>query len=40
MEEALIKMTAIHHFAGIKMMSDRIPCVKTFITFRHLLEKH
>jgi len=30
----------MRRFAGIDLISDRIPDETTFLTFRHLLEKH
>jgi IS5 family transposase len=40
MEDALIVVPAMRRFAGIDMISDRIPDEPTILTFRHLLEKH
>ena len=40
MEDALIEVATIRHFAGIDLISDRIPDETTILTFRHLLEKH
>ncbi|WP_156818410.1 IS5 family transposase [Cyanobium gracile] len=40
MENALIEMPTMRRFAGIDMLSDRIPDQKTILAFRHLLEKH
>jgi transposase, IS5 family len=40
MEEALIEVPTIRRFAGIDLISDRIPDETTILTFRHLLEKH
>ena len=40
MEEALIEVPTMRRFAGIEMISDRIPDETTILTFRHLLEKH
>jgi len=40
MEDALIKVPTMRRFAGIDMISDRIPDEATILTFRHLLEKH
>ncbi len=40
MEEALIEVPTMRHFAGIELISDRIPDETTILTFRHLLEKH
>jgi hypothetical protein len=40
MEEDLIEMSSIRRFAGIYLMSDRIPDETTILTFRHLLVDH
>ncbi len=40
MEEALIEVTTMRRFAGIDLISDRIPDETTILTFRHLLEKN
>ena len=40
MEEALIEVPTMRRFAGIDLISDRIPDETTIQTFRHLLEKH
>jgi IS5 family transposase len=40
MEEALIEVPTMRRFAGIDMLTDRIPDETTILTFRHLLEKH
>ena len=40
MEEALIEVPTMRRFAGIDLINDRIPDETTFLTFRHLLEKH
>jgi transposase, IS5 family len=40
MEEALIEVPTMRRFAGIELISDRIPYETTILTFRHLLEKH
>jgi len=40
MEEALIEVPTMRRFAGINLISDRIPDETTILTFRHLLEKH
>jgi IS5 family transposase len=40
MEDALIEVPTMRRFAGIDMISDRIPDETTILTFRHLLEKH
>jgi IS5 family transposase len=37
MEEALIEVPTMHRFAGIDLISDRIPDETTILTFRHLL---
>jgi IS5 family transposase len=39
MEEALIEVSTMRRFAGIDLVSDRIPDETTILTFRHLLEK-
>jgi IS5 family transposase len=39
MEEALIELPTMRRFAGIELISDRIPDEITILTFRHLLEK-
>ena len=39
MEEALIEVPTMHRFAGIDLISDRIPDETTILTFRHLLEE-
>jgi IS5 family transposase len=39
MEEALIQVPTTRRFAGIELISDRIPDETTILTFRHLLEK-
>jgi IS5 family transposase len=39
-EEALIEVPTMRRFAGIDLISDRIPDETTILTFRHLLEKH
>jgi len=39
MEEALIKMPTMRRFAGIDMISDRIPDETTILIFRYLLEE-
>jgi IS5 family transposase len=38
MEEALIEVPTMRRFAGIDLISDRIPDETTILTFRHLLE--
>jgi IS5 family transposase len=40
MEKALIEVPTMRLFAGIELISDRIPDETTILTFRHLLEKH
>jgi IS5 family transposase len=40
MEEALIEVPKMRRFAGLKLISGRIPDETTTLTFRHLLEKH
>ncbi len=40
MEETLIEVPTMRRFAGIELISDRIPDETTILTFRHLLEKH
>jgi IS5 family transposase len=40
MEEALIEVPTMGRFAGIDLISDRIPDETTILSFRHLLEKH
>jgi IS5 family transposase len=40
MEEALIEVPTMRRFAGIELISDRIPDKTTIHTFRHLLKKH
>ena len=40
MEEALIEVPTMRRFAGIELISERIPDETTILTFRHLLEKH
>jgi len=40
MEDALIEVPIMRRFAGIDMISDRIPDETTILAFRHLLEKH
>ena len=39
MEDALIEVATIPHFAGIDLISDKIPDDTKFLSFRHLLEK-
>ena len=38
-EDALIEVPTMRRFAGIDMLSDRIPDETTILVFRHLLEK-
>ena len=40
MEDALLELATMRRFAGINLISDRIPDETTILTFRHLLEKH
>ena len=40
MEDALIEVATMRRFAGIDLISDRIPDETTILAFRHLLEKH
>jgi IS5 family transposase len=40
MEEALIEVPTMRRFAGIDLISERIPDETTILAFRHLLEKH
>jgi len=40
MEDALIDVPTMRRFAGIDMVSDRIPDETTILAFRHLLAKH
>ena len=39
MEDALIEVPTMRRFAGIDLISDRIPDETTILAFRHLLEK-
>jgi IS5 family transposase len=39
MEDALIEVPTMRRFAGIELISDRIPDETTILAFRHLLEK-
>jgi IS5 family transposase len=39
MEDALIEVPTMRRFAGIDMISDRIPDETTILSFRHLLKK-
>ena len=40
MEEALIEVPNKRRFAGIELISDRIPDETTILSFRNLLKKH
>lgn len=40
MEDALIELPTMRRFAGIDMISERIPDETTILAFRHLLERH
>jgi IS5 family transposase len=40
MEETLIEVPSMRRFAGIDLLSDRIPDETTILTFRHLLERY
>ena len=40
MEDVLIEVPTMRRFAGIDMISDRIPDETTILAFRHLLEKN
>jgi len=40
MEDALIEVPTMRRFAGIDLVSERIPDETTILSFRHLLEKH
>jgi IS5 family transposase len=40
MEDALIEVPTMRRFAGINLISDRIPDETTILSFRHLSEKH
>ena len=40
MEEALIELPTMRRFAGIDLISDRIPDETTILTCRHLLEQN
>jgi transposase, IS5 family len=40
MEDALIEVPTMRRFAGIALISDRIPDETTILAFRHLLEMH
>jgi IS5 family transposase len=39
-EDALIEVPTMRRFAGIELISERIPDETTILAFRHLLEKH
>jgi IS5 family transposase len=40
MVDALIEVPTMRRFAGIALITDRIPDETTILAFRHLLEKH
>jgi IS5 family transposase len=40
MEDALIEVPTMRRFAGIDLVSERIPDETTILALRHLLEKH
>ena len=40
MEDALVEVPTMRHFAGIDMISNRIPDETTMLAFRHLQEMH
>ena len=40
MDDALIEVATIRRFAGIDLISDRIPYETTILAFLYLLEKH
>jgi IS5 family transposase len=40
MEDALIEVPTMRRFAGIDLISERIPDETTILAFRHLLETH
>jgi len=40
MEEALIDVPTMRRFAGVDLISDRIPDATTILIFRHLLEEY
>ena len=40
MEEALIEVATMRRFAGIALISDRIPDETTILAFRHLLQQN
>lgn len=39
MEESLIEVPTMRHFAGMALITDRMPDETTILAFRHLLEK-
>ena len=40
LEDALIEVPTMRRFAGIVLISERIPDETTILAFRHLLEQH
>lgn len=40
MEDALVDVPTMRRFAGIDLVSERIPDATTILAFRHRLEKH
>ena len=40
MEDAFIEVATMRRFAGIALISDRIPDETTILTFQHLLEQN
>jgi IS5 family transposase len=40
MEDALIEVATMRRFAGIFLITDRIPDETTILAFRHLLEQN
>jgi IS5 family transposase len=40
MEDALIEVPTMRRFAGIDLISDRIPDETTILSFLHLIEKN
>ena len=40
MDDALIEVPIMRRFAGIELISDKIPYETTILAFRHLLEKY
>jgi IS5 family transposase len=40
MEDALIEVATMRRFAGIALITDRIPDETTILAFRHLLEQN